>query len=57
MAAQRRPPRPSPSRAPITDAEPTSALTPLERELFDAAMAELQPMGHVGGVDLFTVTL
>jgi len=57
VAAQRRPPRPSPSRAPITDAEPTSALTPLERELFDAAMAELQPMGHVGGVDLFTVTL
>src|SRR5436190_1895855 len=46
-----------PKPRPITDAEPTSALTPRERELFDAAMIELQPMGHVGGIDLFTVTL
>jgi P27 family predicted phage terminase small subunit len=46
-----------PKPRPITDAEPTSSLQPRERELFDAAMAELQPMGHVGVIDLPTVTL
>jgi len=46
-----------PKPRPITDAEPTSELTPRERELFDGAMVELQPMGIGGGIDLHTVTM
>jgi P27 family predicted phage terminase small subunit len=46
-----------PQPDPITDAEPTSPLTARERELFDGAMALLQPMGHVGTIDLYLVTM
>ena len=46
-----------PRARPITDAEPTTELTKRELELFHMAMIELQPMGHLGNIDLPTVTM
>jgi P27 family predicted phage terminase small subunit len=46
-----------PRPRPITDAEPTSPLTERKLELFHGAMAELQPMGHLGVVDVPVLTM